>query len=190
MKLILASKSPRRKEILSRLNIPFSIIPSEINEALIKSDKKPHEYAQKVASIKCNKIGNRYTNHTVIGADTIVITNKSILGKPKNKNEARYMLQQLSGKKHEVITGVSIQNINKNICHSFFESTIVDFYKIPENYISKYINSESPYDKAGAYGIQDWSSIFVKKINGSYDNVVGFPLSQFIIELNKLGIKF
>ena len=110
------------------------------------------------------------------------------MGKPADKQDAIYMLEILSGNTHEVITAVSIQCAQKDIQHTFFENTSVTFREISESYISTYVDSESPYDKAGSYGIQDWSAIFVEKINGCYDNVVGFPLSRFVFELKKIGI--
>ena len=190
MKLILASKSPRRKKILSKLDIPFNVIPSQIDESAIKHNKEPAKYAQTLATMKCEEVSEKFTNHTVIGADTIVVINETILGKPKNKNDAQSMLETLSGQIHEVITAVSVKNLEQNINCSFVELTKVSFYNISKNNISYYLNSNAPYDKAGAYGIQDWSSIFVEKINGCYENVVGFPLSRFVMELEKIGINF
>ena len=110
------------------------------------------------------------------------------MGKPKNKDDAINMLRILSGNTHRVITAVSIQCVHNSINHSFHEDTKVTFRKIPSEYIYTYTDSPSPYDKAGSYGIQDWSAIFVDKINGWYDNVVGFPLSRFVFELKKIGI--
>ncbi len=188
MKLILASQSPRRKQILSRLNIPFGVIVSDVDESIFQCDGSPADYAQELASIKCEDVSKKYTDYLVIGADTIVILNGNIMGKPADKQDAIYMLETLSGNTHEVITAVSIQCVQKDIQHTFFENTAVTFREIPESYISTYVDSESPYDKAGSYGIQDWSAIFVEKINGCYDNVVGFPLSRFVFELEKNGI--
>ena len=188
MKLILASQSPRRKQILTRLNIPFGIIVSDVDESIFSSDGSPAGYAQKLASIKCEDVSKKYTDYLVVGADTIVILDGNIMGKPSDKQDAMNMLQILSGDTHEVITAISIQYVQKNIIHTFFESTNVTFRQIPESHILTYVDSESPYDKAGSYGIQDWSAIFVEKINGCYDNVVGFPLSRFVFELKKIGI--
>ena len=188
MKLILASQSPRRKQILTRLNIPFGIIVSDVDESIFSSDGSPAGYAQELASIKCEDVSRNYTDYLVVGADTIVILDGNIMGKPSDKQDAMNMLQILSGDTHEVITAISIQYVQKNIIHTFFESTNVTFRQIPESHILTYVDSESPYDKAGSYGIQDWSAIFVEKINGCYDNVVGFPLSRFVFELKKIGI--
>ena len=190
MKLILASQSPRRKQILSRLNIPFGIIVSDVDESIFTSDGSPANYAQELASIKCHDISKKYTDYLVVGADTIVILNDKIMGKPDDKQDAISMLKILSGNTHRVITAVSIQCAQNNTNHTFYEQTAVTFRQIPSAYISTYVDSESPYDKAGSYGIQDWSAIFVEKINGCYDNVVGFPLSRFVLELEKIGINF
>jgi len=190
MKLILASQSPRRKQILSRLNIPFSVIVSEIDESVFTCDRSPKDYAQELASIKCKNVSKKYTDYLVVGADTIVVLNDKIMGKPNDKQDAINMLQILSGNTHQVITAVSIQYVQNNINHTFFERTTVSFREVPQAYISTYVDSKSPYDKAGSYGIQDWSAIFVEKINGCYDNVVGFPLSRFVFELEKNGINF
>jgi|TARA_B110000467_G_scaffold142490_1_gene143928 septum formation protein len=190
MKLILASQSPRRKQILSRLNIPFKVIISDVDESIYTGDESPKSYAQKLASIKCENVSKKYTNYLVVGSDTIVILNDKVMGKPQNKKDAIHKLKLLSGNTHQVITAVSIQCTKRNINHTFYEQTAVKFRQIPLAYIYTYVDSESPYDKAGSYGIQDWSAIFVEKINGCYDNVVGFPLSRFVMELEKIGINF
>ncbi|MBT5077421.1 MAG: septum formation inhibitor Maf [Candidatus Marinimicrobia bacterium] len=188
MKLILASQSPRRKQILSRLNISFGVIVSDVDESIFSTDGTPADHAMELASIKCEEVSRNYTDYLVVGADTIVILDGNIMGKPEDKQDAILMLETLSGNTHEVITAISIQYVQKNIIHTFFESTNVTFRQIPESHILTYVDSESPYDKAGSYGIQDWSAIFVEKINGCYDNVVGFPLSRFVFELKKIGI--
>jgi len=143
-----------------------------------------------LASIKCEYISKKYADYLVVGADTIVTLNDKVMGKPHDRKDAIHTLKLLSGNTHQVITAVSIQCTKKNINHTFCEQTAVSFRQIPLAYISTYVDSESPYDKAGSYGIQDWSAIFVEKINGCYDNVVGFPLSRFVIELETNGINF
>jgi len=188
MKLILASQSSRRKQILSRLKIPFAVIVSDVDESIFTCDGNPADYAQELASIKCKNVSKKYNDYLVVGADTIVILDGKIMGKPTDKQDAINMLETLSGNTHEVITAVSLQCFQNNISHTFHECTNVTFRNIPESHISIYVDSESPYDKAGSYGIQDLSAIFVEKINGCYDNVVGFPLSRFVFELEKIGI--
>jgi len=180
MKFILASKSPRRKEILEKGNFKFKIIPSNIDELSVSLVKvKPEEYCMKLATLKAKYISNQYIDYTIIGADTIVVIHDTILNKPSNSAEAQKMLKMLSDDTHQVITGVSLQNQKLNINHTFFEVSNVTFYKLDNNEINDYILDYKPFDKAGSYGIQDASSLFVKRIEGSYDNIMGFPLSHF-----------
>tara|TARA_Y100001970_G_C14178741_1_gene828592 strand:- start:443 stop:1027 length:585 start_codon:yes stop_codon:yes gene_type:complete len=188
MNIILASKSPRRKSILSKLNFPFKVIHSNFNEDEYNTKEKPSSYVVRLANGKASNIALSKPEDLVIGADTAVLLNNKILGKPKNHAEAKKQLLQLSGKTHTVITGVCIQQNFKNINYSFYSKTDVTFYTLDEYDINLYIKSNGPMDKAGSYGIQDYSSIFVKKINGCYFNVVGFPLAQFYLEINKLGV--
>ena len=189
MNLILASQSPRRRQLLERLNIPIEVIVPNIDEGKFQFEKSPEEYAQKLAKLKCGYVSLQYPSSLVIGSDTIVTLENRVLEKPTDMQDAKAMLQLLSGKTHTVISAVSFKCDAKNINHTFNEQTQVTFREIPNEYITTYINSSSPYDKAGSYGIQDWSAIFVEKINGCYDNVVGFPLSRFVFELGKFSIK-
>ena len=187
MKFILASKSPRRKEILEKGNFTFKIIPSNIDELSIASTKlKPINYCTKFAELKAKDIAGKYSDYTIIGADTIVVIHDTILNKPSNAVEAKKMLKMLSGDMHQVITGVSLQSQNLSINYTFFEVSNVTFYKLDDIEIKHYISVYKPFDKAGCYGIQDASSLFVKKIEGSYDNIMGFPLSQFNQLLKKI----
>jgi len=179
MKYILASKSPRRAEILKNSGFNFKIIPSKIDESKVSVNLKPEDYCVELAKSKSKNIANQYINYTVIGSDTIVYINGKILNKPKDFNDAKEMLNMLSGNTHEVFSGVSVKNINLNINISFYEKTEVTFYKVSSKEITNYINEFKPFDKAGSYGIQDGSKIFIKKINGSYENIMGFPISKF-----------
>ena len=188
MKFILASSSPRRQDLLLRLNTPFDVILPDVDESTIISDGSPELYCTTLAKLKANDISQHYPNEMVIGADTIVVFGDEILGKPDDKAAAEYMLQTLSGETHQVYTGVCLKWTEKNIHHLFAEITTVIFRDLDDGDIAYYIESCPPYDKAGAYGIQDWSAVFVKEIRGCYDNVVGFPISRFYEELKKLGI--
>ena len=179
MKFILASRSPRRKEILNKINLKFKIVPSTIDESKINTKTNPINYCTKLAELKARDISNQYYDYTVIGADTIVVIKDIILNKPNNYNEAFNMLRLLSNNTHQVITGVTLQNKSLNIDCTFHDITNVTFYELSDNEISEYINNYNPLDKSGSYGIQDGSALFVKKIIGSYDNVVGFPISKF-----------
>ena len=188
MKFILASSSPRRRELLLRLQTPFDIILPDVDESILPPDGSPETYCTALAELKANDISQHYPNEWVIGADTIVVLDNQIMGKPDDKADAEKMLKALSAKTHQVYTGVCLKNVEKNIHHLFSEITIVTFRELDEADINHYIESCPPYDKAGSYGIQDWSAVFVKEIKGCYDNVVGFPISRFYQELKKLGI--
>ena len=188
MKFILASSSPRRQALLLRLQTPFNVILPDVDESMIISDGNPETYCTTLAELKANDISQHYPSELVIGADTIVVLGDEILGKPTDKDAAEYMLQTLSGKTHHVYTGISLKWTEKNIHHQFAEITTVTFRNLDEKDISHYIQTCPPYDKAGAYGIQDWSAVFIEEIKGCYDNVVGFPISRFYQELKKLGI--
>ena len=188
MKFILASSSPRRRELLLRLQTPFDIILPDVDESVIPPEGSPETYCTALAELKANDISQHYPNNLVIGSDTIVVLDNNIMGKPEDKAMAQNMLETLSGKTHHVYTGVCLKWADKNIHHLFAEITMVTFRELSEADINHYIESCPPYDKAGSYGIQDWSAIFVKEIKGCYDNVVGFPISRFYQELKKLGI--
>ena len=188
MKFILASSSPRRQDLLQRLQTPFDIILPNVDESKIVSTGNPETYCTALAKLKANDISQHYPDELVIGADTIVVLGEEIMGKPDDKDAAEYMLKALSGVTHQVYTGVCLKWVKKNIHHIFAEITTVTFRDLNEKDITHYIENFLPYDKAGAYGIQDWSAIFVKEIKGCYDNVVGFPISRFYQELKKLGI--
>ena len=188
MKFILASSSPRRRELLLRLQTPFDIILPDVDESIIPPDGSPETYCTALAELKANDISQHYPNNLVIGSDTIVVLDNNIMGKPEDKAMAQNMLETLSGKTHHVYTGVCLKWADNNIHHLFAEITMVTFRELSEADINHYIESCPPYDKAGSYGIQDWSAVFVKEIKGCYDNVVGFPISRFYEELKKLGI--
>ena len=177
MNFVLASSSPRRKKILSKLNIDFEIFHPNALEPAYNCKTSPVNYAKKLSRIKAASVYGKYNSKTIIGADTIVVLGEKVLGKPKNKKDAYNTLMMLSGKTHQVITAVTIMNNNNK--HTFSETTLVTFFDLNEIDVLKYVDTDSPYDKAGSYGMQSDSAIFVKKINGCYYNVIGFPLSKF-----------
>ena len=183
--IILASKSPRRIEILKMIGLDFDIIPSKVDEK-ININLTGKAFAEYWSKKKAKLISNQYPEKIVIGADTIVIFNNQILGKPKNKNESKNMLKMLSGNSHKVITGVTINCKNKKLSKTFSESTKVFVKEIPSNQIDFYINNYKTSDKAGSYGIQDWFSIWIEKINGCYYNVMGLPVSRFYKEYSEI----
>lgn len=189
-KIILASKSSRRKQLLSRILDDFKIINSNLDESKIKIDD-PAKYCRNLSYLKAKTVSKNFKNDIIIGADTIVFLNNTILGKPKDYNEAFNMLKRLSGQTHTVFTGVTILSINNKVNINFSEKTNVTFYDISDNQIDWYIKNNNPYDKAGSYGIQDGSQLFVKTINGNYENVIGLPISKiyrYFIELKVINL--
>ena len=176
--IILASGSPRRKQLLEQINLEFEVIPSQIYEDF-SLNLSPTDFVEYYAQEKAKDVANSYPDKWVIGADTIVVFESHILGKPKNEKDSFQMLKRLSGNTHQVITGVSIQNIKQDISDSFHERTNVTFNTLSDNIINYYIDTYEPFDKAGSYGIQDWFSVCVNRIDGCFYNVMGFPLSSF-----------
>jgi septum formation protein len=176
--IVLASASPRRKTILSQVDLDFTIEPSNINEDF-SIELLPKAFCEHWAREKANNIAKSHSDKLIIGADTIVIINDQILGKPKSHKESFAMLKSLSGKTHQVLTGVSLIHLDLGIDFTFNEATDVSFYLLSDEEIIKYIDKYKPYDKAGSYGIQDGFSVYVEKINGCFYNVMGFPISRF-----------
>ena len=176
--IVLASGSPRRKQLLEQIDLEFEVVPSQINEDF-SINLSPTDFVEHYAQEKAKDVAKSYPDKWVIGADTIVVLGSHILGKPKDGNDSFHMLKQLSGNTHQVITGVSIQNINQDISNSFHELTNVTFNSLSDNVINYYIETYKPFDKAGSYGIQDWFSVCVNRIDGCFYNVMGFPLSSF-----------
>ena len=187
MKIILASKSPQRKKILNLLNLRFLIIDPDIDEKKYLADyKTPKEYCKALAYNKAKKVSKLNPNALVIGADTIIYYDNKIIGKPKNKNEATIQLKSFSGKSHIVYTCLYLINKSNNINKNIIDKTIVTCNKLNDEDIKYYVENFAPYERAGSYGIQEWSSIFIKKINGCYYNVVGFPLPKFYKLLHQI----
>ena len=177
MKYILASASPRRKQLLAELIKEFEIIPSQAEEK-VAGNPTPMALVAQLAAMKAEEVVKRPENEgkVVIGSDTVVAFGKTVLGKPKDEEDAFRMLKTLSGKKHAVYTGVSLQMVKdgKYVCYTKVDKTWVYFNDLSDEWIWGYVKGGSPMDKAGAYGIQDGG--LVKGIKGSYTNVVGFPL--------------
>ncbi len=182
--IILASASPRRKELLNVITENFKVIPSTVDESIPESlpISKVPEF---LAELKAKDIAYNHPNSLVIGADTCVIADNKVLGKPKDRQEAYDMISLLSGKTHLVITGCSI--VFEGTVKTFSSVTEVEFYKLSEEDINNYVNTSEPYDKAGAYGIQGKGSLLVKKINGDYFNVVGLPISMLNNYIKKMS---
>ena len=187
-KIILASKSPRRAEILKMIKVNFKVVPSKIKEK-INPKIQQNETAINISKAKAEKIANKYPNDIIIGADTIVVLNGEIFGKPKDIDESKKMLKALSGNSHKVITGVTIMNNRLGVLKTFSEITEVFVKKIPIKKIDYYTNNFNTLDKAGGYGIQEWFSVWIKKINGCYYNVMGLPVSKlykYLVETERL----
>ncbi|WP_246940850.1 Maf family protein [Bacillus pinisoli] len=182
--LVLASSSPRRKELLTNLGITFDVLSSSIEETIDPS-VTPEETVLSLAEQKAMDVAKQYPSSYVVGADTIVVYDSQILGKPKDEQDAKHMLRMLSGNTHYVLTGVSI--VVNGQPSSFYVRTDVTFWPISEDEISQYIESREPFDKAGSYGIQGLGSLFVKEIKGDYFSVVGLPISRLKRELAKIG---
>lgn len=181
-KVILASESPRRRELLASLGMNFMTCSSKAREYFDPS-LPIVEALQNVALEKAKSGVQLYPNDVVIGADTIVVIDNTILGKPENDEDAKRMLRMLSNRVHHVYTGVAI--CYKDEVETFYEDTEVTFYELEDEMIQTYVSTKEPRDKAGAYGIQGKGSILVKKINGDYNNVVGLPIASLYRHLQK-----
>ena len=180
--VILASASPRRKELMELITGNFRIIPSDCDETLPEGIA-PEDTAQYLSGLKCASIAEVYESSIVIGCDTVVICGE-VMGKPKDRDDAERMLRLLSGRTHKVITGVTIAYKDKKL--SFSEVTEVTFLDLSDEDIALYIESGEPFDKAGAYGIQGLGSMLVSGIKGDFFNVVGLPVSRLAQELAAL----
>ena len=177
MEIILASKSPRRREILENTKVRFSIEESQIDE-VIKLNELPKETVMRLADEKALDVANRNRNSLVIGADTIVVINDTILGKPKDDIEAFSMLKLLSGKTHYVITGFALINLSLDKKIIDCQVSQVTFKELSEQCIKDYLQTKESLDKAGAYGIQGYGGLLVENIQGDYFNIVGLPISK------------
>ena len=200
--MILASASPRRKELLEQIGAEFVICPAKGEEVITETD--PSAVVMELSRQKAEEVASGVLTYNeqhadlatpqnilVIGADTVVAYENQILGKPKDEEDARRMLTMLSGKTHSVYTGVTFVFIDKEGRtgeHCFFEKTDVSLYPLKEEEIERYIQSGDPMDKAGSYGIQGRFAIHIKEIRGDYNNVVGLPVARLYQELQKLGV--
>lgn len=183
--IILASKSPRRQELLSLMGIDFKVVLKEVDESY-PDGLSPAEIAVYISEKKARAFDESIENEIVITADTIVSLNGQILGKPETPEHAIEMLSALSGKRHEVITGVSL--LKEHILHSFYDLSEVFFKPLSADEINYYVAACHPMDKAGAYGIQEWiGMIAVEKIIGSYSNIVGLPTQRLYLELCRIN---
>ena len=172
-KIILASQSPRRKELLAHITSDFEVMPADIDETVLPGIT-PEDYVAQMSEQKAAHIFQHHPDHLVIGCDTVVVIDGEILGKPIDQSEAKAMLQRYSNRTHEVLTGLTLLSKDKQITK--LAQASVTFYPLEETQIDDYVASGEPMDKAGAYGIQGGASIFVKEIVGDYYAIVGFPI--------------
>lgn len=188
MELILASASPRRRELLTQIGVKFVIECSDVEE-ITDASQPPELQVQSLALQKAQAVANRFTEGFVLGADTVVVDNGSLLGKPRNEEEAKQMLRNLSGKWHQVMTAVALVDASKSKEYwTSVEITNVKFRDLTEDDIAAYIATGESMDKAGAYGIQGYGALLVERIEGCYNNVVGLPLQQVATGLRNWGI--
>lgn len=180
MKIILASASPRRRELMKLITDNFTAVSTDADETLPEGTK-PSEASVRLSIIKAQAAAGIYSQDIVIGCDTTVIYGEKILGKPKDKSQCREFIKMISGKTHSVITGCTLTCKNKS--RSFSVSTDVTFRNLSNDEIESYISTEEPYDKAGGYAVQGKGALLIEKINGDYFNVVGLPVSRLNIEL-------
>ena len=184
-KIILASQSPRRKQLLEWAEIPFEAVNSNSDETY-PPGLEPEEIAIHIAQNKATAVQEKLnTNDVILAADTIVVLGEAIIGKPVHREEAVSMLLALQGEKHKVITGVVIRKGDKEI--NFADTTEVVFYSLSEKEIEFYVDKYKPYDKAGSYAIQEWIGVIgIKSINGDFYNVMGLPVSRVIRALQRI----
>ena len=187
MRLILASTSPRRAQLLRDAGLSFSIISSAVDETPFPGES-PSELVQRLADAKGELVAARAVGPAiVIAADTVVILEGQILGKPRSTDDARNMLEKLSGRTHSVVTGVSLIRLPDSERRTFIETTLVHFDRLSPSEITRYLATEEPHDKAGAYAIQGRAGRYIPRIEGCYFNVVGLPLSRLLSSLQELG---
>lgn len=185
--MILASNSQRRQEILKDAGFNFRVITSNIEE--ISDKENVIERILDIAEKKLEQITKNNVNEFILAADTVVELNEKVFGKPKNREEAFKFLKTLSGKVHRVITAYVFKNISKNILIKEVVVSEVKFFDLDNDTINWYLDTGEPFDKAGAYGIQGYGRILVEKINGDFYSIMGFPISNFLENLRKIGYK-
>lgn len=185
-KIVLASASPRRSQLLDQIGVEFIVRPSSVDENKFDGQAAIN-LVQQLAAAKSRDVANRLDNGLVIGADTVVVYHGQVLGKPQSYDEAYAMLSKLSGSCHKVVTGLTIIDIENSTQRIDYKITEVEMREITNQEISDYISTGEPMDKAGGYGIQERGAIFVKEIKGSYTNVVGLPVTKLVMMCKDLG---
>ena len=168
------------------LKLNFEVIPSDVVE-IVLDNETPEQHVLRLSSAKSLSLAQLYPEAWIIGADTIVVSDGIIMGKPATRDEAKSMLRKLSGQKHEVYTGINIRCASAGVCLSDFLVTKVIFKDIPPEELDSYVMTEEPYDKAGAYALQGMGAFFIREIEGSYTNVIGLPLCEVVNMLKLAG---
>ena len=187
LKVILASQSPRRRQLLELVGIGHEVSPADLDES-IRSGELPEQYAERVAREKVEHVARGNGDALIIGADTIVVIDDIILGKPRDVDDAARMLRMLSGRSHTVMTAVAATNEGRTV--SGVEIVDVTFLPLDDDRISRYIATGEPMDKAGAYGIQGYGATIVRRIDGDYFAVMGLSLVRLVAVLRELGIAY
>jgi septum formation protein len=188
-RIILASASPRRAELLKQIGVEFELVPSQIEERP-HPDEAPGDYITRIARAKVIAVARGRDAGLVIGADTVVVLDGRLIGKPQNQDDAHRLLRLLSGKWHAVLTGVALYDVESRHEVADYEKTLVKFAQLTDLEIDWYVNTGEPMDKAGAYGIQGLGGLFVDEIAGNYYNVVGLPIPLVYRLARRLGYSF
>jgi len=183
---ILASASPRRRKLLGEMGLTFSVVPSDIDEEYHQGESV-RDHVMRLSREKAQAVSTGNPDAWVLGADTIVIIDGKVLGKPGSPEEARAMLKSLSGREHRVITGFAIVKKSMHIIINDAVESLVVFKTLLEDEVEWYVRTDEPYDKAGAYAVQGKAAFFIKEIRGSYTNVVGLPLCEVVSALKGVG---
>jgi septum formation protein len=185
--IVLASSSPRRQWILRQIGIPFIVMPSRVDEE-VGLQEKPLELVRSVAVEKARDVARRLVEGIVVGADTVVVCGEGVLGKPRDQEDAAAMLASLSGRAHQVHTGLAVLDVASGRELVEVETTVVHFRRITRSEIDRYVLTGEPLDKAGAYGIQGMGALFVDRIEGCFYNVVGLPVARLYAMLREFGL--
>ncbi|MGB4475095.1 MAG: Maf family protein [Bacillota bacterium] len=185
--ITLGSASPRRADLLRQIGLSFDILPSQVVEDILPGED-PASYCERAALMKARDVAGRSSSRLIIGADTVVVLDGEILGKPGSEAEARSMLERLSGRTHQVITGVCVLERTSGRHEVFSVTSSVAFRVIDPLEIDRYIGTGEPMDKAGAYAVQGIGAIFIRSMSGSYSNVVGLPLYETAQALDRFGV--
>jgi septum formation protein len=187
-RLILASRSPRRYKLLKQMGLDFEVVPSRVEEGNLIENESPRDHVLRLSEAKASDVAGGYPDYWVIGADTIVAINGIILGKPRTHEEALEMLGRLSGREHEVLSGIAVHHLSEEKGDRDSVRTAVKMRTLTREEMTWYVGTGEPFDKAGAYAIQGIGSFMIESIRGSYTNVVGLPLCELIEMLKRLGV--